>query len=231
MSIKHWPTAERPREKLLAQGAGVLSDAELLALVLGSGRRGQDAVSSARDLLTQHGSLRQLLDHPPAKLLRVPGLGPARTCMLLAGLELGNRHLAQRLRAGEAVATSPAAAGRYLQARLRAQRREVFTVLFLDNRHCMLACEDLFHGTINSAVVHPREVVQRALELNAAAVIVAHNHPSGDPEPSITDRRLTDRLQEALALVDIRLLDHFVIGEGAPVSFADRGWLADPSAR
>ncbi len=230
MTIKQWPTSERPREKLLAQGASSLSDAELLAVFLGSGTRGNDAVSTARALLVSHGPLRTLLDRPPQAMMRLPGLGPARSCALLAGLEMAQRHLAQRLKEGDAIADSPTAAGHYLQRRIRGQSREVFCALFLDNRHRMLACEDLFHGTINTAVVHPREVVRRALELNAAAVIVAHNHPSGDPEPSQADCRLTCTLQQALALVDIRLLDHFVIGEGRPVSFAERGLLQPASA-
>lgn len=225
MAIHDWPAQERPRERLLAQGPASLSDAELLALFLGSGTRGRDAVRTARDLLATHGPLRRLLDLPAARLARLPGLGPARSCTLAAGLELAQRYLAARLREGECVGRSAHVAARYLQHRLRGRPNEVFVALFLDNRHRLLAYEELFHGTVNAASVHPREVVRRALALNAAAVIVSHNHPSGDPEPSATDRATTIELQRALALIDVRLLDHMVVGEGPPVSFAERGWL------
>ncbi len=220
MPIHDWPEQERPREKLIARGPTALSDAELLALFLGSGFGGRDAVQTARDLLQAHGPLRVLLDRPAAELARLPGLGPARSCTLAAGLEHG-----------EAVGNNPAAVGRYLQHRLRGQAREVFMALFLDNRHRLIACEELFHGTINAAPVYPREVVRRALLHNAAAVILSHNHPSGDPEPSSADTRITDELQQALAMVDVRLLDHFVVGEGRPVSFAERGLLSPPQPR
>lgn len=225
MAIHDWPSQERPRERLLAQGPGTLSDAELLALFLGSGTRGRDAVHTARDLLAAHGPLRRLLELPAARLARLPGLGPARSCTLVAALELAQRHLDARMREGECVGQSAEVAARYLQLRLRARPNEVFVALFLDNRHRLLACEELFHGTVNAASVHPREVVRRALALNAVAVIVSHNHPSGDPEPSRADREATVQLQRALALVDIRLLDHLVVGDGPPVSFAERGWL------
>lgn len=224
MHIRDWPCDERPREKLLSRGAPALSDAELLALFIGSGLRGMDAVATARQLLGQHGPLRALLDRPAAALACLPGLGPARACRLAAALELGQRHLAAELARG-AVVSDPDAAGRHFAQRLRAQPREVFAVLFLDTRHRALAFEELFSGTIDGAEVHPREVLRRALAHNAAAVIVGHNHPSGNPEPSAADRALTSRLQQALALVDVRLLDHFVIGDGAPVSLAARGWL------
>ena len=224
MHIRDWPLAERPREKLLAQGAGQLSDAELLAIFLGSGLRGRDAVQTARDLLITHGPLRRLLDHPAPALAKLPGLGPARACALAAALELGQRHLAAQLERGQTL-SDPDAAGRYFAQRLRAQPHEVFAALFLDSRHRALAFEELFRGTIDGAQVHPREVVRRALGHNAAAVIVGHNHPSGNPEPSAADRAVTDRLRSALDLVDIRLLDHFVIGDGPPVSLAARGWI------
>lgn len=225
MPIHDWPPEERPREKLLARGAPALSDAELLALFLGSGFGGRDAVQTARDLLNAHGPLRTLLDRPATELATLPGLGPARSCTLAAGLELAHRYLAAELTQGESVGDNPLAVGRYLQHRLRGQARELFMVLFLDNRHRLIAGEELFAGTINTAPVYPREVVRRALLHNAAAVILSHNHPSGDPEPSAADVRITAELQQALALVDIRLLDHFVIGEGRPVSFAERGLL------
>jgi len=222
MHIRDWPAGERPREKLLARGASVLSDAELLAIFLGSGLQGRDAVQTARELLAAHGPLRALLDLPPAALARLPGLGPARACKLAAALELGNRHLAASLERGEAL-TDPATAGRYFARRLRPHRHEVFAALFLDTRHRALAFEELFQGTIDGAEVHPREVVRRALAHNAAAVIVGHNHPSGCADPSPADRAVTARLKQALALVEVRLLDHFVVGDGEPVSLAARG--------
>lgn len=224
MSIRTWPCEERPREKLLARGAGALSDAELLAVLLGSGSGGRDAVACARALLAAHGGLRGLLDRPPRALTALPGLGPARACALAAALELGQRHLAARLARGELLA-DPAAAGRYFAQRLRAREREVFALLYLDTRHRALGFEELFHGGLDGAEVHPRVVVQRALAHGAAAVIAGHNHPSGNPEPSAADHALTRRLAQALALVDIRLLDHLVIGDGPPVSLAARGLL------
>lgn len=224
MHIRDWPVAERPRERLLARGAGVLSDAELLAIFLGSGLRGRDAIATARDLLQAHGPLRALLERPPAQLATLPGLGPARACLLAAALELGHRFLAADLERG-ALLTDPHAAGRYFAQRLRGRPHEVFAVLFLDTRHRAIAFEELFRGTIDGAQVHPREIVQRALARNAAAVIVGHNHPSGNPEPSAADRAITTRLKEALALVEVRLLDHLVVGDGTPVSMAARGWL------
>jgi DNA repair protein RadC len=224
MPIHAWPRDERPREKLLQRGAEVLSDAELLALFLGSGLRGQDAVATARSLLDRHGPLRVLLARPPRELVRLPGLGPARTCLLAAALELGNRHLAATLERGELL-SDPDAAGRYFQRRLRDRPREVFAALYLDTRHRALAFEELFHGGLSGAEVHPRELVRRALAHNAAALIVGHNHPSGCAEPSAADRQLTLALKQALALVDVRLLDHVVVGDGTPVSLAARGWV------
>ncbi|AMJ58673.1 MULTISPECIES: DNA repair protein RadC [Stenotrophomonas] len=224
MHIRDWPRAERPREKLLARGVAALSDAELLAIFLGSGLPGRDAVQTARELLLGHGPLRALLDRSAPQLAKLPGLGPARACQLSAALELGRRHLAAELERGQAL-TDPAAAGRYFSQRLRHRSQEVFAVLYLDNRHRALAFEELSTGTVDSAEVHPREVVRQALAHNAAALIIGHNHPSGNPEPSAADRAITERLRQALALVDIRLLDHFVIGDGAPVSLAARGWV------
>lgn len=224
MHIRDWPADERPREKLLARGAGALSDAELLAIFLGSGLRGQDAVATARELLALHGPLRRLLERPAKELARLPGLGSARSCALAAALELGQRLLAADLERGEAL-TDPASAGRYFAHRLRGLPHEVFAAMFLDTRHRAIAFEELFRGTIDGAEVHPREVARRALAHNAAAVIVGHNHPSGNPEPSAADRAVTARLKQALALVDLRLLDHFVIADGPPVSMAARGWV------
>ena len=224
LRIRDWPAEERPREKLLARGARALSDAELLALFLGSGVRGEDAVATARRLLLQAGSLRQLLELAPAAMARLRGLGPPRVCRLLAALELADRQLASRLDRGDALA-DPSCAGRYFAQRLRGQTREVFAALFLDSRHRALGYEELFHGSVDGAEVHPREVVRRALAHNAASVIVGHNHPSGHPEPSAADRAVTARLKQSLGLVDIRLLDHFVVADGPPVSLAERGWV------
>jgi DNA repair protein RadC len=224
MHIREWPRTERPRERLLAHGASVLSDAELLAIFLGSGLRGRDAIATARELLQSHGPLRALLEQPPTALARLPGLGPARACLLAAALELGHRRLEADLERGVAL-DDPTSAGRYFAQRLRGLTREVFAVLFLDTRHRALAFEEMFRGTIDGAEVHPREVVRRALAHNAAALIVGHNHPSGNPEPSAADRALTARLKQALSLVDLRLLDHFVIADGPPVSMAARGWV------
>ena len=224
MHIRDWPSTERPREKLLTRGARALSDAELLAVFLGSGLRGQDAVSTARRLLSEHGPLRRLLELPADALTTLPGVGPARASLLSAALELCGRYLAAGLDRGEAL-TDPPAAGRYFAQRLRGQPVEVFAALFLDTRHRALAFEELFRGTIDGAEVHPREVVRRALAHNAAAVIVGHNHPSGNPEPSAADRAVTAQLKQSLALVDVRLLDHFVIGDGPPASMAARGWV------
>lgn len=224
MRIREWPSSERPREKLLAQGSSALSDAELLALFLGSGLPGQDAVSTARMLLGRHGPLRKLLDMSPQALAGLPGIGPARACNLRAALELGNHHLAAGLQRGDAL-TDPSAAGRYFAQRLRPHPHEVFAALFLDVRHRAIAFEELFHGTVDGAEVHPREIVRRTLAHNAAALIVGHNHPSGNAEPSHADRLVTNRLKHALALIDVRLLDHFIIGDGPPTSLAARGWL------
>ena len=215
---------ERPREKLLARGAGALSDAEVLALLLGTGQRGTSAVALARRLLADAGGVRGLLDRPPGALARLPGLGPARAGRLVAALELGHRHLAQGLARGEAL-TDPGLAGDYLTRRLRALPYEVFACLFLDTRHRVIAFEELFRGTLDGAEVHPREVVQRCLAHHAAAVILGHNHPSGCTEPSAADRTVTARLRQALALVEVRLLDHFIVGEGPACSMARLGAL------
>jgi len=224
MHIKHWPVGERPREKLLSEGASELSNAELLAIFLGSGLRGQDAIGTSRELLAAAGQLRGLLDREPGDLVRLPGLGPARACRLSAALELSRRHLEAEVQRGSEMLDADAA-GRYFTSRLRPRKQEVFAALFLDTRHRALAFEELFSGSINQAQVHPREVLRRALAHNAAAVIVGHNHPSGHPEPSSADRSLTRRLHSALGLLDIRLIDHLVIGDGTPISMAARGWV------
>jgi DNA repair protein RadC len=224
MTIRDWPTEERPREKLLARGPAALSDAELLAVFLGSGLRGQDAVELGRGLLQRRDGLRGLLALPAGELQREAGLGPARTARLHAALELARRHLAADLARGEAL-SDPQRAGHYFRARLRDHPHEVFACLFLDTRHRAIAFEELFRGGIDGAEVHPREVVRRCLAHNAAAVILGHNHPSGVAEASAADRAITRRLGEALALIDVRVLDHFIVGDGPALSFAARGWL------
>lgn len=224
MSIRDWPAAERPREKLLQRGPGALSDAELLAIFLRTGVQGKSAVDLARDLLGGFGSLRALLNADQRAFCAAAGLGTAKFAQLQAVLEMARRHLGETLKRGTPL-SDPAASRRYLQARLRDLAHEVFACLFLDNRHRVIAFEELFRGTIDGASVHPREVVKRALAHNAAAVILAHNHPSGVAEPSAADRTLTRRLRDALSLVDIRVLDHFVVGDGDGVSFAERGLL------
>ena len=224
MAITDWPEGERPRERLLMQGAEVLSDAELLAIFLRTGVKGHSAVELARELLGEHGGLAGLLDREASGLAACYGLGPAKAAQLLAALELGRRYLATRLRR-ETTFTSPEQTRQYLSLRLRGRPFEVFACLFLDNRHRLIAFEELFTDTIDGASVHPREVVRRCLAHNAAAVILAHNHPSGVAEPSRADRQITRRLQQALDLIDVRVLDHLVVGDGDPVSFAERGLL------
>jgi len=224
MAITDWPAEERPREKLLSRGAGSLSDAELLAIFFRTGVSGKSAVDLARDLLTRFGGLRGLLAADREALCAVSGLGEAKYIQLVAALEMGRRHLGTRIARGEAL-QSPADTLDYLQAVLRDRPYEVFCCLFLDNRHRVLAFEELFRGTLNGTAVYPREVVKRALALNAAAAILVHNHPSGVAEPSRADEVLTQRLQEALSLVDVRLLDHIVVGDGETVSFSERGLI------
>ncbi len=224
MSIVHWPLAERPREKLRARGSAALSDAELLAILLGTGTRGRTAVDVAREALTSAGGLTALLRLDEDGLQSLPGLGPSRYAIFQAALEIARRVLFADLEARDAM-TSPGSAERYLQARLAGREREVFTCLFLDSQHRVIACEDLFTGTLDGAAVYPREIARRVLLINAGAVILAHNHPSGLAEPSAADRRITSRISESLALLEVRVLDHFVIGQGQCVSFARRGWL------
>ena len=224
MAITDWPAAERPREKLLSRGPQILSDAELLAIFLRTGVNGKTAVDVARDLLKEYGGLRALLETDRQNFCRGHGLGNAKYALLQAVLEMGRRHLYETLQRGDALG-SPADTRRFLLARLRDYPHEIFACMFLDNRHRIIEFNEMFRGTIDGTSVHPREVVKQALALNAAAVIFAHNHPSGVAEPSQADYRLTRRLQDALGLVDIRVLDHIVIGDGYTVSLAERGQL------
>lgn len=223
MSIAHWPANERPREKLLQRGSHALSDAELLAIFLRTGIKGKSAVDLARDLLADFGSLRNLLCSEQAAFCRHSGLGPAKFAQLQAVLEMAKRHLYEALERGNAL-ENPTATKDYLASQLRAYPHEVFAGLFLDNRHRVIQFEELFTGTIDGASVYPREVVKRAMQHNAAAVIFAHNHPSGVAEPSQADRHITERLRNALDLVDVRVLDHIIVGDEM-ISFAERGYL------
>jgi DNA repair protein RadC len=224
MAIRDWPESERPREKLLARGAAHLTDAELLAVLFGSGCRGINAVEAGHRLLREFGSLRHLLLADRVRCRATPGFGARRYGMLQAALELTRRHYRQEAAAGPAL-ESPAATRTFLVAQLRDRPYEVFCCLFLDNRHRLVAYEELFRGTIDGASVHPREVVRHALHYNAAAVILAHNHPSGVAEPSQADELITLRLKDALGLVDIRVLDHLIVGDSRCVSLAERGVL------
>ena len=224
MSIRNWPEAERPRERLLAHGAGSLSDGELLAIFLRTGVAGLSAVDVARNLLIKFGSLRALFEAEQKVFNQHQGMGPAKYAQLQACMELNRRYMAERLNRGPAI-EDPGSVRRYLTSRLRHERQEVFGCLFLDAKHQPLGFEILFRGTIDSAAVYPREVVKRAIANNAAALILAHNHPSGNSTPSQADRTLTQRLKESLALVDVRVLDHIIIGEGEPLSMVEYGWL------
>ncbi|GFM80477.1 UPF0758 protein [Pseudomonas cichorii] len=222
MSIRNWPVSERPRERLLASGAQSLSDAELLAIFLRTGVAGKSAVDLARHLLNQFGSLRALLESDLSMFSSHLGLGPAKFAQLQAVMEMARRHMAETLRR-DSILESPLQVRRYLKAILRQEQHEVFGCLFLDSKNRVLTFETLFHGTINAAYVHPRQVVKRAMVHNAASVILCHNHPSGVTDPSHSDIELTKRLKQALALIDVRVLDHVIIGDGEPLSMVEMG--------
>ena len=223
LTIREWPATERPREKLIERGAHTLSDAELLALLLGSGIPGCSAVAMARSLLKDFGCLRGLLNARLTRWRR-KGIGPARYAAVQAAVELAKRHLSEQMRAGSALAT-PQATYRYLTAQLRDRPYEVFCCIYLDNRNRLIAFEELFRGTVDCAQVHPREVLRQVLLHNASAVIVAHNHPSGVVEPSPADDFITRRLKDLLALMDVRVLDHVIVGDGRCYSFAEHGLI------
>ena len=214
----------RPRERLLADGPRCLSDIELLAVLLGTGRPGRSASDLAAELIDRFDGLGGLFGAPASVVVAVNGVGPARWCTLQAGLELARRSVGEDLRRRDALA-SPDQVGRYLALSLQHSPYEVFAVLFLDARNRLLAAEELFRGTLSQTVVYPREVARRALERNAAAVILAHNHPSGLAEPSLADRRLTDALRQALQCLDIPVLDHLIVAGGRRYSFAENGLL------
>lgn len=224
MAITDWPLEERPREKLLQRGVAALSDAELLAIFLRTGVPGKTAVDLARDLLSRFGSLRALLNADLKQFCEGPGLGAAKFTQLQATVEMSRRYFAETVQRSS-VLENPQQTQDYLASCLRDYTFEVFSCLYLDNRHRIIKFEELFRGTINGASVHPREVVKKALSHNAAAVIFAHNHPSGIAEPSMADQQITKQLTTALALVDVRVLDHVVVGDGVTMSFAERGLM------
>jgi DNA repair protein RadC len=224
MAITDWPPQERPRERLLARGATSLADAELIAILLRTGIKGKSAVDVARDLLSRFGSVAALLEADRGKLAEIPGLGSAKLAQLQAALELARRALKEEL-STQSVLSSPRAVRDYLQLTLAARDHEVFVILLLDAQHRVRAFEELSRGTLTQTSVYPREVVKCALRHNAAAVIFAHNHPSGVAEASQADELLTRSLKAALALVDIKVLDHFIVAGTRTLSFAERGLL------
>lgn len=224
MAIPDWPESERPREKLLKNGAAYLSDAELLALFLRTGIVGKSAVDLARELLTEFSSLTGLFAASQVAFCQVPGMGPAKYAQLQAVLEMARRALEEELKSGDAM-NSPKSVRDYLRLSLEGKRHEIFIGIFLDAQNRAIAAEELFNGTLTQTSVYPREVVKRALHHNAAAMIFAHNHPSGLAEPSQADEILTQSLKQALALVDVKVLDHFIVGGGVATSFAERGLI------
>jgi DNA repair protein RadC len=227
--IKHWDKADQPRERLLGHGAEALSDAELLAIFLRTGAPGVSAVEYSRHLIERFGTLRNLLSASPRQLQTHHGIGKARAATLLAVSELSRRVLYAKLREAPVVLNSPGAVERFLEEHIKLmignEPREVFVCVYLDARHRLLAAEKAAKGSLTRVAVYPREIVRRAIELNAAGLIVAHNHPSGEAAPSGSDHALTRTLRDALALIDVRLLDHFVIGATEVTSFAKSGWL------
>jgi DNA repair protein RadC len=222
MSIKHWPARERPRERLLDNGAATLSDAELLAIILGTGVKGRSSLDLARDLLEKFGSLTRLFTSPVDEFCQHEGLGLAKYVQMQAMQELSQRHMREELEERDVMSSSELTR-EYLRARMRHYPHEVFACLYLDNQHRVVRFEELFTGTIDGAAVYPREVVKRCLHNNAAAVIFAHNHPSGIAEPSHADVAITQRLKSALGTIDVRVLDHIIVGSKEVVSLAERG--------
>ncbi len=224
MAIPDWPESERPREKLLKNGAAYLSDAELLAIFLRTGMAGKSAVDLARDLLKRFDSLTGLFAASQSTFCQMPGMGPAKYAQLQAVLEMARRALGEELKSGDAM-NAPKLVRDYLRLSLGGKKHEIFVGIFLDAQNRAIATEELFSGTLTQTSVYPREVVKRALHHNAAAMIFAHNHPSGVAEPSQADEILTQSLKQALALVDVKVLDHFIIGSGVAMSFAERGLI------
>ena len=224
MAISDWPVDDRPREKLLAKGPAALSDAELLAIFLRTGISGKSAVDLARELLARCGSLSALCAASQRNVCGLPGMGQAKYAQLQAVIEMARRALKEKITNGNAL-NSPTAVRDYLRLKLQALPHEVFVALFLDAQNRVIEIEELFRGTLTQTSVYPREVVKRALHHNAGAVIFAHNHPSGVAEPSHSDETLTQALKQALALVDVRVLDHFIVAGSGVLSFAERGLI------
>lgn len=224
MAIKDWPEAERPREKMLKHGAQYLSDAELLAIFLKTGTKGYSAIDIARNILNENDNLRVTLNLEKSELCKYPGVGETKFIELQAALEIGRRYLFTKIQKGQEIGSSRATSD-YLQLRLRDKAYECFYVIFLDTKHRVIHDQELFRGTIDNASVPVREVVTEGLKHNAAAMIVAHNHPSGVAEPSVADEKLTETISLALGMVGIRLLDHLVVGDGQVTSFAELGML------
>lgn len=224
ITIKHWPTGEGPRDKLLQKGAGMLSDAELLAVLLRNGLPGSSAVALARDMINEFNGLRNLFCASQSQLCRIQGIGPVKYAQLQAAAELARRVAAEDLKRSDLL-TSPELTRQYLIKQLADRPYEVFALLLLDSQHRVIQFVELFRGTINGTSVYPREVVALVLENRAAAVIVCHNHPSGIAQPSQADRRITQRLKHALETIDVPLLDHMVIGDHEVISFAEQGWI------
>lgn len=223
MAITDWAAEDRPREKLLNKGAESLTDAELLAIFLRTGIKGKTAVDLARDLLAETGGLTHLLSADEKRFCQSKGLGQAKYVQMQAVVEMSRRYLQEKILRGDAMSNVNDVKN-YLQSRLQTYPFEVFACLFLDNKHRVIEYEELFRGTIDAASVHPREVVRRVIHHNAAAIVLAHNHPSGVAEPSHSDNQITQKLKDALALIDVRVLDHFVIGDDV-ISFAERGLI------
>lgn len=224
MSINEWPVTEQPRYKLLHRGAQSLNDAELLAVFLRTGTHGKSAVDLGRELISEFGNIRNMIDSPKEKFLNIKGLGDSKYVLIQASIELGRRYLESTLKQSDAFSNS-IDTRQFIASKLRAYPYEVFACLFLDTKHRLIRFEELFTGTIDSSVVHPREILRKAMECNAAAVVLCHNHPSGQAEPSQSDHKLTLKLQNLLEMVDIRVLDHIIVGNGETVSFAERGLM------
>lgn len=224
MSMRIWPMSEQPRERLLSDGPEGLSDADILAVLIRTGYQGRSAVSLSRSLIKKHGGLRQVLDLDGDVFCQEKGLGPVTYSQLQACLELGRRYLDGGIRKNDVI-TNSASMRRYLRAKLRHQTREIFACIFLDTKNHIIQYQEVFFGTVDCAAVYPREVLKLALRFNASAVIFAHNHPSGSAEPSYSDKEITHTLTQALELVDIKVLDHVIVGDLDEVSFAEKGLM------
>ena len=223
MRITDWRPEDRPRERLLAKGAAALGDAELVAVLLRSGVRGKSAVDLAHELITKYGGVTQMLE-AGAELETIKGLGPAKRAQFAAAMELARRSLQEKLKESVAL-TSPGAVRDYLRLRLASRKEEAFVCIWLDAQHRAIDIEEPFRGTLTQTSVYPREIVKAALRINAAAVIFAHNHPSGVAQPSQSDELLTRNLKEALSLIEVKVLDHFIVAGNQAISFAERGLL------